>query len=86
MQVQALAPLARALRERLEAGALTGIGRIELSDGATVDPERMARIILTDLDRITRVGRSDWLTDREERELHDDLLRLLALVREPFPA
>jgi hypothetical protein len=83
MRVQALAPLALLLREHLDAGALAGLGRVEMSDGVTVDPERMARIVLADLDRI---GGWDWLTDRDKQNLHDDLLRLLALVRQPLPA
>ena len=85
MSVQALAPLALVLRECLDAGALAGLGRIELSDGVSVDPERMARIALGELDRIARVAGWDWLTEREEQDLLNDLLRLLALVRQPLP-
>jgi hypothetical protein len=86
MRVQALAPLALLLRERLDAGALAGLGRVEMSDGVTVDPERMARIILADVDRIDRVEGWDWLTEGEEQSLHDDLLQLLTLSRRSLPA
>ena len=77
MTVHTLAQLALELRDRLTGDDLTGLGRIELSDGVSVDAERMARIVLADL------GRRDlpeWLTERELQQLRDDLLRLLALV------
>jgi len=35
MRVQVLAPLALELRNRLDSGALAGLGRIELNDGPT---------------------------------------------------
>ena len=86
MRVQALAPLALVLRDHLKADAFAKLGRVELSDGATVDAERMARIILADVDRLARDDPHRWLTEREEQDLHDDLVRLLALVAEPAHA
>ena len=86
MLVQVLAPLALELRNRLDSGALAGLGRVHLSDGVTVDAERMARIVLADIHRITRDDPPGWLTDNERQDLHDDLLRLLALVTVPVPA
>jgi hypothetical protein len=85
MRVQVLAPLALELRNRLDSGALAGLGRIELSDGVVVDPERMARIIVTDVERIIRDGPDVWLTEREEQVLGDDMARLLALIADPVP-
>ena len=51
-----------------------------------VDPERMARIIVTDVERIIRDGPDVWLTEREEQVLGDDMVRLLALIAVPVPA
>ena len=86
MQVQLLVPLALELRIRLYSGAFSGLGRVRLSDGVTVDAERMARIVLADIYRITRDDPPGWLTDGERQDLHDDLLRLLALVTLPVSA
>ena len=77
---------ARELREALDAGALAHRHRAELSDGVTVNPERMARIVLADIDRLARTGDRGWLTELEEQRLYDDLLRLLALAGAPIRA
>ena len=81
MPVQELSPLALELREALGSGAFDRRGRVALSDGLTVDPERMARIILVDIEHGARDGQAMWLTEDEERVLYDDLLRLLTLAR-----
>lgn len=78
---QQLETFARELREGLESGALAHCHRIELSDGMTVDPERMARIVLADLDRLARTDDRGWLTEFEEQKLYEDLLHLLAMAR-----
>jgi len=80
MSFKVLVPLALELRERLDAGAFAGLGRVELSDGTTVNSERMARIILADVEHIARNTHGGWLMEGEEQTLHDDLLRLLALA------
>jgi hypothetical protein len=76
-----LETLARDLHGALDSGALAHCHRVELSDGVTVNPERMARIVLADIDRLTRTDDRGWLTELEEQRLYDDLLRLLTLVR-----
>ena len=83
MQPQALEPLARELRDALERGALAHHGRVEMSDGVTVEPERMARIVLVDLERIAGGTPGAWLTEAYERDLYDDLRRLITLARQP---
>jgi hypothetical protein len=80
---QRLETLARELHEALDSGALAHCHRIDLSDGVTVNPERMARIVLADIDRLARTDDRAWMTELEEQKLYDDLLRLLALVRGP---
>ena len=82
MGQQQLEILAHELREALGAGAFAHRGRVALSDGVTVDPERMARIVLADLKRISRGGHNSWVTPGEEQALYDDLLCLVALARE----
>jgi hypothetical protein len=83
MQIHPLETFARELRACLASGALAHRGRIELSDGVSVDFERMARIVLTDFERVAlRVG-SDWFTEDVERALYGDLLRLHALTLAP---
>jgi len=72
---------AHELRAALESGALAHRGRVQLSDGVTVDSERMARIILADFERITQGEPEGWLTEQEEYELYDDLRRLLTLAQ-----
>ena len=81
LRQQQLETFARELREALDSGALAHHHRVELSDGVTVNPERMARIVLADLDRLARTDDRAWLTEFEEQKLYDDLLRLLALAR-----
>jgi hypothetical protein len=83
MQEHLLESLARELREHLASGALAHRGRVELSDGLTIDPERMARIVLTDSERVTQGRYSAWITEGQEETLYDDLLRLVALARVP---
>ncbi len=78
---QRLETLAHELHEALDSGALAHCHRVELSDGVTVNPERIARIVLADIDRLARTGDRGRLTEFEEQTLYDDLLRLLALVR-----
>ena len=81
MSVQELFPLALELREALSSGAFARHGRVKLSDGVTVDPERMARIVLVDIERGARDGHGGWLTEDDEHALHDDVRRLLGLGR-----
>ena len=57
-----------------------------MSDGAIVDSERMARIVLVDLESLARGTPGAWLAECDERALYDDLLRLLTLAREPAHA
>ena len=57
-----------------------------MSDGVTVDAERMARIVLVDVERIAAGTPAGWLTEGDERVLYDDLLRLLTLARQPVRA
>jgi hypothetical protein len=83
MRRRVMASLALDLRDQFDAGGFTGRSRVWLDNGAIIDVERKARILLADLDRITQAGGRGWLTDREEQ---DDLLRLLALVRAPVRA
>ena len=85
MRAQALASLARELQQHLNTGALATVGRVELSDGVTVDAQRMARIVLSDVSRIARGHPPDWLTDRERQDLQEDLLRLIASVPASVP-
>jgi hypothetical protein len=86
MQTQTLEPLDRELRDALERGALAHRGRLEMSDGVTVEPERMARIVLVDLERIAGGTSGAWLPEGCDRELYDDLLRLVMLARQPVHA
>jgi hypothetical protein len=86
MQTPALDHLARELREALQRGALAHHGRVELSDGVTVDAERMAGIVLVGVERIAGGTPGSWLSVSHERELYDDLLRLLTLARPPVRA
>ena len=81
MTRQSIENLIGDLRDALNSGAFAGRGRVVLSDGATVDPERMARIILADFERSTRDDYSGGLTEDDERVLYDDLLCLLALAQ-----
>ena len=81
MSQHPLESVAHELHEALESGALARLGRVALSDGVAVDPERMARIILADVERSARGQRSAWLTEDEEQKLTDDLLCLLTLAR-----
>ena len=57
-----------------------------MSDGLTVDAERMARNVLVDIERIAGDTPGTWLTESYERELYDDLLRLLTLAHQPVRA
>jgi hypothetical protein len=86
MGQQHLETFARELREALDCGALAHCHRVALSDGVTVNPERMARVVLADIDRLARTDGRGRLTEREAQELHDDLLYLLALAGVPVPA
>ena len=52
----------------------------------TVDSERMARIVLVDIERIAAGTPGAWLTEGSERELYDDLLRLLTVARQSVRA
>ena len=54
MSVQELSALALELRAVLKSGAFAQRGRVALNDGVTVNPERMARIILVDIERVAR--------------------------------
>ena len=83
MSVQALFPLALELREALSSGAFARHGRIEMSDGVTVDPERMARIVLVDIEHLAQGRHGDWITEDEEQRIYADLLCLLDLARTP---
>jgi hypothetical protein len=83
MSVQELFPLALELREALSSGAFARPCRVEMSDGMIIDPERMARIVLVDIERGVRDGHGGWLTEDDEHALYDDLRRLLALARVP---
>ena len=84
MRQQPMETFARELREALDSGAFIDCGRVELNDGVTVDPQRMARIVLVDFERIDREECGVWLTEGEQQALYDDLLRLLALARQPL--
>ena len=83
MHAPALAHFAHELREALRRGAFAHSGRVEMADGMTVDAERMARIVLVDVERIAAGTPAGWLTEGDERGLYDDLLRLLTLARQP---
>jgi hypothetical protein len=83
MGTPAIEHLARELREACDSGALAHRGRVQLSDGVTVDFERMARIVLADFERIAQGRYSEWITEGEEQELYADLVRLHALARVP---
>lgn len=72
-----LASLARDLREVLASGALTRHGRVAMSDGLIIEPERMARLVLSDFERIVRDGHDSGSTASDELALYDDMLRLL---------
>ena len=65
----------------LESGVLAQRGPVALGDGISVESARMARIILGDYERIRRAPSGGWLAAAEVQTLHDDLLRLLLLVR-----
>ena len=71
------------LRDALESGVLTHRERVTLGDGVIVNPERMARIILTDYERVRRAAPGGWLVGAELDRLHDDLLCLLSVARTP---
>ncbi len=86
MQPHQLVRLARDLRERLTSGTLAQRGQVELSDGMTINPERMARIVLVDIERVIQGKHSEWITEGQDEILYDDLLRLLALAQVPVHA
>jgi hypothetical protein len=75
---------ARELREALESGAFARSDRVELSDGVTVNPTRMARIVLVDFERVARGQHRGWLAEGEEQALYEDLLRLHFLARHRY--
>ena len=81
MQTQAREHLIRELRDALSSGALAHCGRVEMCDGMTVDAERMARMVLVDLEYVSRGTSGACLAAGYERVLYDDLLRLLTLAR-----
>ena len=83
MHEHPLAPLARELRACLASGALAARSRVELSDGVIVDFERMARIVLADFERAARATNGNGITEGEEQELYNDLLRLHSLAFAP---
>src|SRR5215217_6519653 len=80
MTRQSMDTLTGELRKALTAGAFTRRGRVALSDGVTVDPERMARIILVDIEHLAQGRHADWITKDEEQRIYDDLLCLLAVT------
>jgi hypothetical protein len=81
MQTQAREHLIRELHDALASGALAHCGRVEISDGMTVDAERMARIVLVELEYVARGTPGACLAAGYERVLYDDMLRLLTLAR-----
>jgi len=83
MQTEAAKDLVGELREALTSGAFAHCSRVQLSDGVTIDSERMARIVLADFERIAQGTSSTWRIVGEEPELYDDLLCLLRLARAP---
>ena len=75
---------AHELREALDSGALAQRGRVDLSDGATVDAERMARIVLADFDRTVKHRPDEPILVDDEQQLYDDLMRLHELALTPM--
>jgi len=75
--------LLQELSGALGSGVLAHRGPVALGGGMTVEPARMARIILGDYERVRRAPPGGWLAADEVHTLHDDLLRLLLLVRTP---
>ena len=73
---------AHELQESLASGSLTQRGQVELSDGVTVNFERMARIVLADFGRLMKQTPNHPISD-DEQQLYDDLLRLHALALTP---
>jgi hypothetical protein len=54
MQTRAREHVIRELRAALPSSALADCGRVEMSDGMTIDAERMARMVLVDLEYVAR--------------------------------
>src|SRR5687767_11434133 len=90
MRVEVTEALAHKLRDALDGGAFAALERVTLVDGVTVQAARMARIILTDLQRIAEQPDGGWVTEDEKPRLYDDVQHLLALVHitadPPFPS
>ena len=72
--------LAHELGAVLSSGALARRGRVELSDGITVGFERMARIVLADVQRNAGRLADGRISEADERQLYDDLTHLHALA------
>lgn len=90
MRVEVAEALVHKLRDALDGGAFAALERVTLSDGVTVQAARMARIILTDLQRIAEQPDGGWVAEDEKPRLYDDVQHLLALVYTttdpPFPS
>jgi hypothetical protein len=71
---------ARELRGALNAGAFAHCSQIELSDGVTVNSERMARIVLVDFERFVAGTADGRFPDDQVVQLFDDLKRLHSFV------
>jgi hypothetical protein len=83
MRVPSMESLAQDLAACLAAGPLACSGHVELSDGAIVDFERMARIVLFDVERMARMTVGDGRVADEAQAIYDDLRRLLSLAQTP---
>jgi len=72
--------LAHELHAELDSGTLARRGRVALSDGATVSFERMARIVLADVERNAGRPADERISEADEQQLYDDLTHLHALA------
>jgi hypothetical protein len=80
MRVELTAALVHKLRVAFDGGGFATLERVTLSDGVTVHATRMARIVLTDLQRLAEQPDGGWVTEDEKPRLYDDVQHLLALV------
>ena len=80
MSVEVTEAFIHKLRAALDGGAFAALERVTLGDGVTVQAARMARIVLTDLQRIAEQPAGGWVAEDEMPRLYDDVQHLLALV------
>jgi hypothetical protein len=80
MSVEVTEAFIHKLRAALDSGAFAALERVTLRDGVTVQAARMARIVLTDLQRIAEQPAGGWVAEDEMPRLYDDVQHLLALV------